>query len=133
MKRLFIVLAVLLIVNMASAVLPPVTFNNANLRHDVMMQHVPPIDPNDTSRPNVVDMNGLQYLTSTSRGISDLTGLDTAKNLLHLRLDLNLISDVTWLSGLTKLTYLNLMDNHITNITPLAPLVNLQYLYLYII
>jgi hypothetical protein len=60
--------------------------------------------------------------------ITDLTGLEYAKNLSFLNLNYNLITDLTPLSGLTNLTSLHLYENQITNISPLAELTKLSRL-----
>jgi Leucine-rich repeat (LRR) protein len=123
MKRLLIVSLFLIFANILQAA--AVVFNNTNLRHDVLWQHVPRIDPNDANRPTQADMNGLISLTSSSRGISDLTGLQTAINLQSLDLSHNNISNLSRLSGLTKLTSLSLRYNNLSNISSLSGLTNL--------
>jgi hypothetical protein len=101
-----------------------VVFHDPNLRHDVMMQHVPPIDPNDTGRPTTADMLGLAILDSPSRGIYDLTGLDTATNLTTLYLYNNNLGDISLLAGLTKMQNLYLWGN--SSISFLSSLSNMS-------
>jgi len=76
------------------------------------------------------DLDGLTTLNATSKGISDLTGLEHCTNLTGLVITVNNISDISALSGLTKLNDLSLDGNQISNIFALASLTNLQKLYL---
>ena len=78
----------------------------------------------------ISDMRKLTELTAEERGISDLTGLETATNLVNLNLMDNHISDVTPLANLTQLTELWLNGNDITDISALADLKNLIQLNL---
>ena len=61
-------------------------------------------------------------------GIRDLTGLESATNLIELDLPYNTISDLSPLSGLTNLTNLNLRYNTISDLSPLSGLTNLTNL-----
>ena len=79
---------------------------------------------------SVSDMRKLTELTAEERGISDLTGLEHATNLVKLNLMDNHISDVTPLANLTHLTELWLNGNDITDISALANLKNLTQLNL---
>ena len=122
MKRVFAIsLLVLFITGISQAA--PVNIPDPNLKTAIEAEL-------GVSNPDANDMLLLTYLNADSNSISDLTGLEWATNLQHLRLNLNLISDVNKLSGLTKLTYLNLMDNNITDINDLQLLTKLKYLYL---
>ncbi|MFS0862256.1 leucine-rich repeat domain-containing protein [Fredinandcohnia sp. 179-A 10B2 NHS] len=76
------------------------------------------------------DMSTLISLDATNRGITNLTGLETATNLEDLYLDNNSISDLKPISGLTNLYYLTLGNNEITDISDLKKLTNLQTLVL---
>ena len=68
----------------------------------------------------------LTELFADNRGISDLTGLETATNLRDLALRDNLISDLTPIESLTRLTKLALSSNVIFDLSPLASLSNLR-------
>lgn len=74
------------------------------------------------------DVAGLTELDASHRGISDLTGIDYAVNLVSLDLSFNSISDISLLAGLTNLTRLVLWDNNISDLSALSNLINLNYL-----
>ena len=76
------------------------------------------------------EMATMNSLTATKKGISDLTGLESATNLQNLNLSFNNITDISPLAGLTKLRGLHLLDNNITDISPLAGLTKLRNLEL---
>ena len=98
------------------------------------------------------DMGTLNGLTANNANIRDLTGLETATNLITLNLldnqivdisalsgltnlyglDLrrNRIADLSALSGLTSLVQISLLDNQITDLTALSGLTHLVTLYL---
>ena len=70
------------------------------------------------------EMKALFGLGAGFAGISDLTGLEFATNLLWLNLSGNRIPDFSALAGLTNLINLHLSSNNIADITPLAGLTN---------
>ncbi|MDE0467623.1 MAG: leucine-rich repeat domain-containing protein [Candidatus Poribacteria bacterium] len=72
-----------------------------------------------------LDMLKLISLRAPEHQITDLTGLEHAKNLKFLILAGNQIRDVTPLTGLTQLKILELQQNQIKDITPLAGLLHL--------
>ena len=72
------------------------------------------------------DMLTLTELFADNRGITDLTGLETATNLRDLALRDNLISDLTPLESLTRLRQLALSNNVIFDLSPLASLSDLR-------
>ena len=75
------------------------------------------------------DMNTLQsLLRGGNRGIKNLRGLETAKNLHTLSLAYNQISDLSPLENLTKLQHLNIAWNQISDLSPLENLTKLQHL-----
>jgi len=76
------------------------------------------------------DLAGLTELDASSRGITDLSGIENCLNLQSLYLGDNRISDITPLISLTGLKSLSLSMNLITNIDPLRNLVNLENLSL---
>ena len=77
------------------------------------------------------EMETLTSLNAQDARISDLTGLETATNLITLKLGDNSVSDLSPLTGLTKLTELQLWDNSISNLSALTGLTNLTRLYLW--
>jgi len=77
-----------------------------------------------------VDLQGINDLHGTSRGIADLTGLEYCINLQWLHLDTNQISDISAVSGLTKLVRLRLGGNQISDISAVSGLTNLTDLTL---
>ena len=72
------------------------------------------------------EMLTLTELHARSRGITDLTGLETATNLRELFLIDNLISDLTPLESLTRLRVLELNNNVIFDLSPIADLTDLR-------
>ena len=76
------------------------------------------------------NMQSLNRLWVDWEGVTDLTGLEHATNLIDLSLSGNSISDPTPLKGLTNLIDLSLSGNSISDLTPLKGLTNLRYLYL---
>ena len=72
----------------------------------------------------------LRFLHITNSKISDLTSLKTLVSLEVLKLYENQISDIAPLARLTNLEVLNLAANQIQDISPLVALVNLRKLYL---
>ena len=77
-----------------------------------------------------LDMLKLTSLEAERQQITDLTGIEYAKNLKFLTLGGNQIRDITSLTGLTQLKSLFLPDNQINDITPLAGLPHLTVLNL---
>ncbi len=72
------------------------------------------------------EMATLTHLEAHDRGIRDLTGLEAATHLKHLRLPRNLISDLSPLAGLINLGSLSVWDNLITDLSPVEGLINLR-------
>lgn len=77
------------------------------------------------------DLLNLEVLDARERGITDLTGLEYAENLVSLDLDTNDISDLIPLTNLVNLEVLNLDSNDIFDLTPLAGLLQLTTLSLF--
>ena len=73
-------------------------------------------------------MTQLTSLHATHSGITNLTGLEHAVNLLELSLSDNQIHNISPLQNLSNLTSLGLWDNHISDIVPLQNLTNLKVL-----
>ena len=84
------------------------------------------LDKPENARITHEEMLTLTELFADNRGITDLTGLETATNLLSLALHDNLISDLTPLASLTRLQQLALSNNVISDLSPLASLINLR-------
>ena len=72
------------------------------------------------------DIDRLTHLDVTSRGITDLTGLDSATNLISLRISDNPITDLRPLVALVRLEELSMWSVRNADITPLAHLTNLR-------
>ena len=70
-------------------------------------------------------MLNLTFLEADELGITNLTGLEHATNLIYLYLSGNNISDVSPLAGLTRLTDLDLWGNNISDISALIGLTQL--------
>lgn len=84
-----------------------------------------------TPDPNTTDMLRLTELRANKRGISDLTGLEHARNLRILRLENNQISDISVLSKLFALEFVDLASNCIESVPKLSGLSKLTYLILF--
>lgn len=74
------------------------------------------------------DMLVLTSLSAISLGITDLTGLETATELVSLILESNSVSDLSPLAGLQNLQTLNLIGNSVSDMGPLASLTSLSSL-----
>ena len=96
------------------------------------------------TNPTEADMVFLKELSAPGRGISDLTGLEYATNIVRLNLGeffyywvwppelrTNQIENISPLSGLTRLKSLDLSNNQITDISALSGLTALETLTLY--
>ena len=77
-----------------------------------------------------VELEKLTDLNLDNSNITDLTGIEAAKNLKNLSLNHNSISNLSPLSGLTSLKTLSLKENKITDISPLTRLTSLTSLNL---
>lgn len=75
-------------------------------------------------------LDGLRELFAFDAGISDLTGLELAANLVWLDLSGNELGDISALESLSNLTSLHLDGNAISDISALAELRNLTLLTL---
>ena len=98
------------------------TIPDANLRAAINEA----LDKPENARITHEEMQTLTALDADNREITDLTGLETATNLLSLALRNNLISDLTPLASLTRLQQLALGNNVIFDLSPLASLINLR-------
>ena len=72
------------------------------------------------------DMNRLTHLDANGRGIMELSGLETATQLVSLSLGANAILDLSPLTHLTNMRSLVLRDNQINDISPLSRLIQLE-------
>lgn len=70
----------------------------------------------------IEQMESLKIINAQAEKIVDLTGLETAKNLIQISFTNNSISDISSISELTNITNLNLSGNEITDISPLRQL-----------
>ena len=106
----------------------PVTIPDANLRTAIEAA----LGKASGAPITVAEMKTLNSLDAPNftngLGIRDLTGLESATNLIELDLPYNTISDLSPLSGLTNLTNLNLRYNTISDLSPLSGLTNLTNL-----
>ena len=90
----------------------------------------------ELSIPNGIPLTQLQMqrltgLNVPENQVSNLRGLEQAKNLMHLSCQGNSISDLSPLSNLTQLKGLYLGGNQISDITPLVGLIHLEFLHLW--
>ncbi|MBF1033793.1 MAG: leucine-rich repeat domain-containing protein, partial [Candidatus Nanosynbacter sp.] len=77
-----------------------------------------------------VELEKLTDLNLDNSNITDLTGIEAAKNLQNLSLNHNSISNLSPLSGLTSLKTLSLKENAIADISPLSGLTSLTSIHL---
>lgn len=78
-----------------------------------------------------LEMGALKVLRANDKGITDLTGLETASRLSELYLNRNTITDLSPLSGLNTLVRLELHHNAVlSDLSPLSSLPNLKWLFL---
>ena len=101
-----------------------VEFSDSNLRAGILA--VLDKEPGETITQ--AEMETLTSLDLASSGIADLTGLESATNLVSLSLNDNAIQNLTPLSSLKSLTQLDLGGNRIVDISPLAGLEGLERL-----
>ena len=111
-----------------------ISFNDINLYNAIKEQlHSKNIEytANDTNKTLTMtqeNINKVEILELINEEITDITGLETFKNLKTLDLDQNQITDINAISGLTNLQTLYLNDNQISDISALSGLTNLQTL-----
>ena len=74
----------------------------------------------------VEEMETLERFVAENKNISDLTGLEFAKNLTALYLYHNALSDISPLAALTKLREVGIGHNPLSDISPLAALTKLR-------
>jgi Leucine-rich repeat (LRR) protein len=79
---------------------------------------------------STVDLLDLTGLNLDHAGISNLSGLQWATNIVWLDLDDNSLSDLTPLTNLFRLTWISASNNFIANTSALVGLTNLQYVNL---
>ena len=77
-----------------------------------------------------VELEKLTDLNLDNSNITNLAGIEAAKNIKNLSLNHNSISNLSPLSGLTSLKTLSLKENKITDLSPLAGLTSLTSLNL---
>jgi hypothetical protein len=83
------------------------------------------------SDPTPTDMLGLTDLYAGGLGITDITGIEYATNLVNLSLRWNRLTDISPLSGLTGLEHLDFHANFsLSDISPLSALTRLKTLVL---
>ena len=108
-----------------------VEFADANLAREVRKAlRLPTGDGVDLLKIPKAELAKLTGLRGSNAGITDLTGLEHASQLMELHLIVNNISDITALAQLTQLKTLDLRYNQISDITALAQLTQLETLKL---
>ncbi len=120
MKKCFLILICLMIVIVSSA-FGAVNIPDANLRRAVE-EHLGKAEGAEITEQ---EMQTLTHLNVQDRGISDLTGLESATNLDWLEIGYNSILDLTPVAQMTKLRTLWASENEIGTLSPLANLTNL--------
>ena len=85
--------------------------------------NIPPNRP--ITQADMLNLQG-DFGASGNIGITDITGLEYAKNITILGLHKNPISDISPMSGMTGLTSFNLWGCQIEDLTPLRHLTNLK-------
>lgn len=79
---------------------------------------------------NLFGLNPHGIFEVSDQQISDLTGIESATNLMGLNLSKNQISDIRPLTKMTNLRFLKIDRNQITDIKPLTEMTNLKELSL---
>lgn len=82
----------------------------------------------NTTELTASKLESLTELDLSGKGITDLTGLEKAKNLRVLSLRNNQIKDLSSLASLTLLETLDVCGNKVSSLTPLSGLNNLRVL-----
>lgn len=82
------------------------------------------------STVTVAKMETLTDLDLSGKGITDLTGLEKAKNLKTLSLRNNQVADLSAVASMTLLETLDVCGNQVVSLTPLSGLSNLRVLQL---
>ena len=126
MKRHYVVRLLMWLLITTNTVAQIVEIPDPNLRQAVRADLQLPDGSPVTQR----EMLRLDELTAGGLGITDLTGLEFATNLVFLHLEANRITDLTPLANLIALEYLWLGHNFIVDISPLANLTKLKDLRL---
>ncbi len=102
----------------------PVTFNDSNLETAIRNQ----LEVSPEHVITMANMEDITYLYAAELGVTDLTGLEYAVNLIGLNLSTNFIEDISPLQNLINLESLNLECNNIQDISALEYLINLEIL-----
>ena len=122
--RLYLVAVFLVLAGSFASAAKPVKFADANLK--TMVEKTL-----GSADPSAEDMLRLTKLHAGSQEITDLSGIEHAKNLTSLCVHNNKIKDISAVAGLTKLQYLCLHDNQVSDISQVSELTNLTGLLLY--
>lgn len=102
---------------------------NAAFRNPRLLTHIEAILDKPLAGSNLArELGNLRRLVVAEGGVSDLEGLQYAKNLRVLELPGNSIEDIAALSGLGRLTELDLSGNRIRDIAPLRGRTELRHL-----
>ena len=101
-----------------------VEFSDPNLRAGILAA----LDKAPGETVTAADLETLTSLDLASSGIAELSGLESATNLVSLSLNDNAIQNLTPLSSLTSLTQLDLSANLIADLQPLSSLTALTEL-----
>lgn len=75
------------------------------------------------------DMKKLEVIQAVDKGITNLSGLEYAENLLGLDIPLNSVSDLSPLSKLQNLEWIDVAHNKIKDLSPLADLPKIYRIY----
>ena len=78
----------------------------------------------NTTTLTAAKLESLTTLDLSDKGITDLTGLEKAKNLKNISLRGNQISDISALAPLTLLETIDLTENQVRSLEPLSGLNN---------
>jgi internalin A len=123
-ERIYIVTIFLALTASLASATEPVTFADAYLKAIVEKTL-------GISDPSADDMLKLTTLHAGSREITDLSGIEYAKNLTSLCVHRNKIKDISPVRGLIKIQYLCLHSNQISDTSPVSELTNMTGLLLH--
>ena len=118
MKQVFILGLCMLIVCSIGSAQEEIWMPDPNLRQAVREELALPT-PVPLTKENILQLSGLD---ARGKGITDIQGLEFARNLTHFDFGGNHIQDISPLQHLSKLSGISLFGNQISDLSPLIPL-----------
>ncbi len=88
-----------------------------NIKDSKLKSELLTYDTNKDGELSKSEMESITVLELDNKGITDLTGLDSATNLYYLMINDNAVTDISVLAKLTNMTDLGISNNKITDIS----------------